>query len=67
MYFFRVTVDGDSWVCKRGSRIIQRCATVDAGVAIAETEASVYRPSQVLLTHEDGHIEVVGHYAALDY
>ena len=66
MYFFRVTIDGDDWVCKRGSRIIQRCATIDAAVAIAETEASVYRPSQVLVTDRDGHIEVVGHYAAFD-
>ena len=63
-YFFRVVPDGDDWVCKRGARIVERCETEAMAIMVAETQAALYRPSEVLLHDETGHVEVVARYPA---
>ena len=62
VYYFRVVPDGDEWLCKRGSRVIQRFETVIEALDLAEVEAAVHAPSEVVYYDPDGGTTVIAAY-----
>ena len=61
---FVVVAAGTEWQCKRGARVLAVFDSFGEALALAEIEASIYRPSEVALQHEEGHLEVVSRYDA---
>ncbi len=66
MYYFRVVAVGNMWQCKRGTKVLHEFDCVGKALALAEMEAAVYRPSEVSVQGDDGHVEVVSRYAAFE-
>jgi hypothetical protein len=66
VYYFLVVAAGKAWQCKRGAEVLQEFDTLGDALALAEVEASVYRPSEVAVQDEDGQLEVVSRYVAFD-
>jgi hypothetical protein len=64
VYHFVVVATGNVWQCKRGTKVLQEFETLGEALALAEVEASVYRPSEVALQGDDGQLEVVSRYVA---
>ena len=62
MYYVRIVADGDTWLCKRGSRGLARFDTVIDAVDLTEAEAATHAPSQVLYHGTDGEVRVIGSY-----
>src|SRR6478672_8519014 len=66
MYFFHVVPYEDRWSCKRGARVLEVLDTYAEAIYVAESEASVHRPSEVLVHDETGHVEVVSRFVSFD-
>ena len=49
-----------------GAKVLHEFDCVGEALALAEVEAAVYRPSEVLVQDDDGHVEVVSRYAAFE-
>ena len=62
MYYFRVVAANNMWQCKRGRTILSVFDNFGDALALAEMEASVYRPSEVSVRHAEGYEEVVSRY-----
>lgn len=62
MYYFRVVPDGDGWVCKRGSRVIERFETVIEALDLAQAQAAAHAPSEVVYHDSDGGTTVIAVY-----
>jgi hypothetical protein len=61
---FVVVATGNLWQCRRGPRVLASFDSLGEALALAEMEASMYRPSQVAVQYEEGRLEVVSRYGA---
>jgi hypothetical protein len=62
MCYFRVAPDADTWICKRGARVLERFETVIEAVDRAEAEAALHRPSEVWYHDREGRATVIATY-----
>lgn len=62
MYYFRVVAEGEEWLCKRGTRVLYRFASVIDAVDRAEVEAAANAPSEVIYHDLGGAVTVVAVY-----